>query len=312
MDMCSHNRNITANDIVAAMKTLYAVDTSTACAYRARNRLLASTYGSPEDSYIDLPAYLDELEDRNPGSEINLEDDDGVFQRSSIELKPRFEALRHCRKVISVDGTHLFSKYRGILLTATTLDADGHLYPLCYSVVSVENTSNWKYFFTHLKKCMQCVEVPLDEVIFLSDRQKGLLSSISEIFGNNQPHGYCVRHLVANCLRNFRKRGLMKLIWQAAGSTTVEDFLIVTQKIRILSRQAHDMLMDIKEHWTLCHFPCCRYGHLTSNISESFNSVIRETEGAPLIPLLESIREKMRDWQEKYAKASRQVNPQWS
>ncbi|KAL0231557.1 hypothetical protein GEMRC1_010961 [Eukaryota sp. GEM-RC1] len=68
MDMCSHNRNITANDIVAAMKTLYAVDTSTACAYRARNRLLVSTYGSPEDSYIDLPAYLDELEERNPGS----------------------------------------------------------------------------------------------------------------------------------------------------------------------------------------------------------------------------------------------------
>ncbi|KAL0240911.1 hypothetical protein GEMRC1_006147 [Eukaryota sp. GEM-RC1] len=151
MDMCSHNRNITANDIVAAMKTLYAVDTSTACAYRARNRLLASTYGSPEDSYIDLPAYLDELEERNPGSEINLEDDDGVFQRCFIGLKPRFEALRHCRKVISVDGTHLFSKHRRILLTATTLDADGHVYPLCYLVVSVENTSNWKYFFTHLK-----------------------------------------------------------------------------------------------------------------------------------------------------------------
>ena len=59
-----------------------------------------------------------------------------VLQR----LGCRFE---HCHPLIGLDGTHLKSKYQGILLAATGVDANGSLYPLTYAVVDAENDDNW-------------------------------------------------------------------------------------------------------------------------------------------------------------------------
>ena len=44
-----------------------------------------------------------------------------------------------CRPVLGLDGTHLKSKYQGILLAATGVDAAGALFPLAYAVVNAEN-----------------------------------------------------------------------------------------------------------------------------------------------------------------------------
>ena len=49
----------------------------------------------------------------------------------------------HCHPLIGLDSTHLKTRYQGILLAATAVDALGQLFPLAYAVVSAENNENW-------------------------------------------------------------------------------------------------------------------------------------------------------------------------
>ena len=44
----------------------------------------------------------------------------------------------HCRPVISIDGTHLYGKYRGKLLIAMTTNANNEIFPLAFAVVDDE------------------------------------------------------------------------------------------------------------------------------------------------------------------------------
>ena len=50
--------------------------------------------------------------------------------------------LRPC-PVLGLDGTHLKSKFQGILLCATGIDANGSLFPLAYAIVDTEKDDNW-------------------------------------------------------------------------------------------------------------------------------------------------------------------------
>jgi len=46
--------------------------------------------------------------------------------------------LGRCRKFIGVDGTHLNSVYKGVLLIAMGIDVENYYFPLAYAIVDVE------------------------------------------------------------------------------------------------------------------------------------------------------------------------------
>ncbi|XP_019241439.1 PREDICTED: uncharacterized protein LOC109221408 [Nicotiana attenuata] len=78
-------------------------------AWRAKEKALEFLRGYPVDSYSQLPSYLYILEKTYPGSVVKLKKtDDDCFL-----------------PVLVVDGTFLKSAYRGIMLTASTMDAAG-------------------------------------------------------------------------------------------------------------------------------------------------------------------------------------------
>ena len=53
-----------------------------------------------------------------------------------------FEDFPYCRPLSSIDSTRMYEKYKGTLLIATGVDADGELYPLAYAIVGGETEVN--------------------------------------------------------------------------------------------------------------------------------------------------------------------------
>ena len=53
------------------------------------------------------------------------------------------EAFNYCKPIIQVDGTHLYGKYRGTLLMATSQDRDDGVLPLAFIIVKGETLTTW-------------------------------------------------------------------------------------------------------------------------------------------------------------------------
>ena len=108
--------------------------------------------------------------------------------------------LAYCQPIISLDGTHLKHKYRGILLTASAMDGNGWLFPVAYAIVDQENDENWLWFLQVLHGIIQVNAANFIDsgcLILLSDQQKGLLDGVAAVFPTNS-HGYCLRYLEEN------------------------------------------------------------------------------------------------------------------
>ena len=192
-------------DIVIDIKCELGVEISYSKALRARNAALVLNNGTHEDSYKNLPRYCEDLEVADPNSKVVVERTaENKFQRLFLCHGACASGFGYCRPLLGLDGTHLKSKYKGILLAATATDANGQLFPLAYAIVSIENDDNWLWFLRLLHEVVEANAPaflsPEDQnhcLVFLSDRQKSLLTGIEHVFPNS-PHGICMKHLEEN------------------------------------------------------------------------------------------------------------------
>lgn len=67
-----------------------------------------------------------------------------------------------------VDGTHLFGKYKGFLLSTSGQDANSRVFPIAFAVMEIENTESWAWFFERLSTI---VEDGCDYVSYQIDAQ---------------------------------------------------------------------------------------------------------------------------------------------
>src|SRR5436190_10379622 len=61
----------------------------------------------------------------------------------------------HYRPVLGLDGTHLKTRYQGILLAITGMDALGKLFPVAFAVVDAENNDNWLWMLKLLCRVLE-------------------------------------------------------------------------------------------------------------------------------------------------------------
>jgi MuDR family transposase/MULE transposase domain/SWIM zinc finger len=285
-------------EIATDLRREHGVSISYSQAWRSKERSIADIRGSVENAYHRLPAYCHQIIQSNPGSVAQFETDERKrFQRIFVSYYAYIRGfMSGCRPLLGLDGTHLKGKYLGILLCATGIDADGALFPLASGIVDAENHENLLWFLSQLRELWDLTLKTLCELTILSDRQKGLIEAVRTQFPGAS-HGFCMRHLSENFRKESKNPSLISLLWKAAYAQTQTKFEQVIFEIELISVDAAQWVLRCSPSlWASFCFEGKRYGHLTSNIVESFNSWILEARELPILNLLEKIRQQLMVW----------------
>ncbi|XP_019263845.1 PREDICTED: uncharacterized protein LOC109241551 [Nicotiana attenuata] len=227
---------------------------------------------------------------------------DECFLYAFVALCTSISGWEYCRPVVVVDGTFLKTAYRGIMLTASTLDAAGIILPLAYAVVDSENDASWKWFFEQFKQAYG----ERTSMCVVSDRNESILKATSIVYPG-VPHYSCVWHIWTNIRAMFKKGHLQlnELYFATAGSYTLDEFNERMSKIEEIDPRVKSYLYDIGYHrWSRVHETVNRTWTMTSNIAESLNAVTKYARELPIFDLLEYMRTLLERWtKEKLLKA---------
>ena len=107
-------------------------------------KALRHLFGDFSQSYTELSRLFLALEQENPGCIVIWKTFDSnmpntkIFQRVFWSFKSSIEGFEHCCHVLSIDGTHLFEKYKGTLLIAMGCDGNNQLFPLAFAITKGE------------------------------------------------------------------------------------------------------------------------------------------------------------------------------
>ena len=71
---------------------------------------------------------------------------------------PCIAAFRYCRLVININETHLYGKYRGVLMIAMATEANNNVLPLAFVVVDKESGPSWGW-------SLECLRISIGHVI---------------------------------------------------------------------------------------------------------------------------------------------------
>ena len=81
--------------------------------------------------------------------------------------------------MISIDGTHLYGKYQGVLLIAMATDANNKVLRLTFAVVDKELGPSWGWFLERLRNALGDV-IANKDICVISNRYKGIQNAIAD------------------------------------------------------------------------------------------------------------------------------------
>ena len=91
-------------------------------------------------SYAEFSCFFMALEQANPKCVVTWKTFDNhmhnteVFQRVFWAFHPSIEGFNYCQPILSIDGTHLYEKYKGTLMIAMGCDGNNQLFPLAFAI----------------------------------------------------------------------------------------------------------------------------------------------------------------------------------
>lgn len=299
LPMVNKDPSVKVSIIISHIVTRYNYTPSYKKAWIARTKAVEKVYGNWEDSYKELPRYLTSLKTYAPGTVAILETlpaggPDGtlvggnrIFNRLFWAFKPCIKGFSFCKPIIQIDGTWLYSKYKGTLLMAVAQDGNNNVFPIAFSLVEGETAGGWGFFLKNLRRHV----APQSNLCLISERH----ASIESAYNNpkngwhNPPstHVYCIRHITQNFMRAIRDRHLRKKVVNAGYALTRPTFQYYLNEIRMSNAEAGAWLDNIPlEKWTRAFDGGCRWGHMTTNLVESMNGVFKGIRNRPVTALV--------------------------
>ena len=294
LNQISKNPKLLVVDVMSKVHEKFGHQVTYRKAWLGRQRAFTLVYGDFQKSFSELPKFFAAFQYFNPGTVVEWKHEESMsspevktFKFVFWAFKPCIDGFQTCRPVISIDGTHMYGKYEIKLLIAVGVDGNDNILPLAFGIVDKESKEAWKWFF---RKLSAHVIKDREDICIISDRAKGILTSLSELWRLQEPrafHRFCLRHLKSNFQSQFPNRDLSNLMWRAATTHQVRKFEALMWEIQEENREAYEYLMRIPlDKWTVSHDNGKRWGVLTTNLSESFNGLLKKARGLPVTAMV--------------------------
>ncbi|XP_021833424.1 uncharacterized protein LOC110773230 [Prunus avium] len=279
----------TTSDIMRDVKHKFGFSIHYSKAWKARELALLSIRGSAEETYYILAAYCYELERMNPGTKTHIQtDENNHFVYFFMAVGACIRGFRSSmRPVITVDATHLKSKYKGVMFVANAFDGNRNLYPLAFGIGDLETDASWHWFFTKLHEAIgECLNL-----VIISDRNVSIENVWNKVLPTAQ-HGICFYHMKGNMKRTCKLKKHDHILMhceKAAKSYSIAEFDCHFSKIKRKELVAQYLEEAGLHKWSRAHMDGRRYNVMTTNIAESINSVLRFARMMPVVHLIGEI-----------------------
>ena len=199
--------------------------------WNLKRKVMIKAFGDWDESYQAIPKWMNILKLTNSGTKFAWKTIPLVgifgnvrFMRGFWTFGPCVEGFKHCRPIIQIDGTFLYGKYKGKLLIATSIDANGNIYPppppppppppLAFAIVEEESQDSWSWFLITLRRHV----TQREGICLISDRHAGINVVVRNPYvGWSIPHAqrrYCLRHVVSNFNEKFRNKILKDVAYR--------------------------------------------------------------------------------------------------
>ena len=140
--MVKHLPTITVSAFIEIIFLHYNYYVKYGKAWRAKQCALELIFGDWEQVYERLPVMLNAMKAVNPGMHFEYLHKEGetrnekqVFGRAFWAFGQSIKAFKHCRPVVSIDGTFLTGKFEGTMLICIRTDSEDQLLPLSFAIV---------------------------------------------------------------------------------------------------------------------------------------------------------------------------------
>ncbi|XP_038877923.1 uncharacterized protein LOC120070133 [Benincasa hispida] len=232
-----------------------------------RRNAIANIFGDWIESYNLLPKWMNILQITNPSTVVHwrlnkVDCDERIVMFTSVfwSFGPIIEGFKHCRPLLQIDGTYLYGKYEGTLLIATSIDANGHIYPVAYAIVLEESANSWVWF---LRNLWDYVVHRREGMCLISNRHKGIISAVRN--PNNDWVGLHQRFYLQHVASNFNdkyKNSLLKSFLYSEGSKfQVRKFNGYMAELQIANPNCLRYFSSIDpKQWTQTHDGGHHYG----------------------------------------------------
>ncbi|XP_016196157.1 uncharacterized protein LOC107637237 [Arachis ipaensis] len=203
--------------------------------WMAKKKAITQLYGDWEESYTELPRWMLRVQSTMAGTVTVLKTSPVRFGDQVDESKvyfhhlfwtfpPCIEAFRHCKPIVSIDGTHLYGKYGGTLLLAIVQDKNSNILLIAFALVEGENAEPWSFFLSNLRQHV----TPHEGILVISDRHNGIKVALEAPNGGWLPprafQVFCIRHVAANFSLSFKGQEARRMLVNAAYAKTEAEF----------------------------------------------------------------------------------------
>ncbi|KAF7826660.1 uncharacterized protein G2W53_017824 [Senna tora] len=231
-------------------------------AWRGKQKAIARVYGSWVASYNKLPGWMAAVQQAMPGTVVSFQTVDMPGDDSVVQFKCLFWAFKPCidawwqlKPMLQVDETFLYGKYKHSLLIAMGQDGNKNIVPVAFALVEGETKSAWSWFFWRLRE-------------HVAKDHEGTTSSASATFRNR-----VIRALLMKAGHEYIECGCQRRL----------------NGIRLLNKDAADWIDKIpQQKWARAYDEGRRYGHMTTNLAECMNGVLKGVHCLPVTALVQA------------------------